>query len=547
MKKLFAVAGLLLAAPLLAAHPAPQGLVPLSGLRPVVACAMLGIGDLSGSTGAKTTITSSVEVAGDKPYCKVTGNIDPKITFEVRLPTLGWTQRYLQTGCGGLCGGLRINAEKAEGCTPVTNGEIVLASTDMGHQGMDMGWGDDAQQRADFAYRGVHVTALAAKSLIKAYYGKAPRYSYFSGCSDGGREALMEAQRYPDDFDGVAAGAPALNFTVQNSFYHAWMALSNTGPDGRSILNPADLVPLHLGALKACDKLDGLMDGQIDDPRTCHFDPASVGCGNRYPESGKCLTPVQVEAARRLYAGAHDAQGRKLVIGSVQPGSELSWTGVFIPRTPGGDIFGGRIALETINNLLFSPNPAAPLTLSNWKFDAATLSSLEAARKLYSADDPNLSAFAKRGGKLILWHGWSDPHISPLNTLDYYNEVGKAMGKAKRDAFTRLFLFPAMYHCSGGDGPSNFALLNALMAWVEGGAAPQVLIASRSTTTQDGLSNGARAASQPELASTRTRPVFAYPIVARYAGSGSIDEAANFKPFTPPTNPERYDWLGHRR
>ncbi len=534
LHKGLALTALSLLAPFWAAQAAPSRLAELPALKPSLACASLSSTDLSKAVGAKVLINAATEVAGEKPYCKVTGSIDPKINFEVRLPVQGWTQRYLQTGCGGLCGGIRLNADKAEDCTPVINGEIALASTDMGHQGMEMGWGSNAQQRADFAHRGVHLTALAAKALIKAYYGKAPRYSYFSGCSDGAREALMEAQRYPDDFDGIAAGAPALNFTVQNSFYHAWMALSNTRADGTSILNPADLVPLHKGALKACDAIDGLVDGQIDDPRRCKFDPVTVDCGNLYPESGKCLTSEQVAAARKLYAGARDAHGRKLVIGSVQPGSELSWTGVFIPRTPGGDIFGGRIALETINNLLFTPNPATPYTLASWKFDAATLASLEEARKLYNADDPNLSSFAKRGGKLILWHGWSDPHISPLNTLDYYQEVGKAMGMAKRGAFARLFLFPAMYHCAGGDGPSNFALLSALMSWVEGGAAPQVMIANN-------------ASKQAEQASTRSRPVYAYPVVARYSGKGSIDDAANFKPFTPTANPEQYDWLGKRR
>lgn len=177
------------------AAPANYALVPLTAILPVVVCERLGHIDLAPVTGAATT-QSARKVAGDHPYCEVTGTIAPAIRFEVRLPLAGWTQRFLETGCGGLCGMLRVEAERAEGCAPATDGSIVLASTDMGHQGMDPTWGADAQKRIDFAHRGVHVTVLAAKGLIQAFYGRAPRYSYFSGCSDGGREALIEAQRY---------------------------------------------------------------------------------------------------------------------------------------------------------------------------------------------------------------------------------------------------------------------------------------------------------------------------------------------------------------
>lgn len=550
---------------------AAPALANLSSLAPKISCDAMAKADISAAVGAPVSNLAASEVAGDKPYCKVTGTIAPKVNFEVRLPIKGWTQRYLQTGCGGLCGNLRINAEKAEGCAPVTNGEIALASTDMGHSGGKMGdesWATDQQARADFAHRGVHVTALAAKALIKVYYGKAPRYSYFSGCSDGGREALIEAQRYPGDFDGIAAGAPALNFTVQNSFYHGWNALSNTGEDGRAILNAPDLVPLHSAVLAACDTLDGLTDGQIDDPRVCKFDPATIQCAGEF-ESGKCLTAAQVAVVRKLYDGARDGSGKKLVIGGPQPGSELSWAGVYVPRQLGGPIFSEMIALGTMRWLLFD-QPRPELQLKDWRFDAEMLASLEPARALYNADNPNLSAFAARGGKLMLWHGWSDPHISPLNTLDYYARVGAAMTPAKRASFSRLFMLPAMYHCSGGEGPSDFALLNSLMSWVEGGKAPEMLVASRKAQTMEGLTGPGPRPSGPNAGgnpvgmpptrpdgppsgmltqlgtptSPRTRPVYAYPIVARYKGSGSIDEAANFKPLTPPARDDRAIWLG---
>ena len=202
-----------------------------------------------------------------------------------------------------------------------------------------------------------------------------------------------------------------------------------------------------------------------------------------------------------------------------------------MPREPGGTIFSGTIALETLRDLLFTPNPPSDYALADWRFDAATLASLEPARALYNAEDPNLAPFHAHGGKLLLWHGWSDPHISPLNTLDYYARVGRTLGTAKRNAFVRLFLFPAMYHCQGGEGPSDFPLLAALMRWVEQGTAPQSFVARREA------SPGAAA---------RTRPIFAYPAVARYRGTGAIDDAASFVRFLPKRGNEQYPWLGAR-
>jgi hypothetical protein len=537
------------------------GLADLAPVKPIVACEALTKIALAPATGAPTTIASAKLVEGAKPYCEVRGTISPAITFEVRLPPV-WTQRYLQTGCGGLCGSLRVNAEKADGCAPVTNGETALASTDMGHQQSggpgNASWADEPQTRADFAHRGVHVTALAAKALIGAYYGQAPRFSYFSGCSDGGREALIAAQRYPGDFDGIAAGAPALNFTVQNSFFHAWQALSNTGPDGQAVLNTGDLPVLHRAVLASCDRLDGLEDGQITDPRQCRFNPAVVQCkGPAQP--GQCLTPAQVAVARKFYDGPRTVDGRRITAGGPVFGSELSWAGVYVPRAPGGGIFSKTIALETLRYLLWEPGTRAKMELADLKFDAATFASLNAARKLYSADNPDLSPFAARGGKLLMWHGWSDPHISPANTIDYWNKVGAKMTPAKRDAFARLFLIPTMYHCSGGEGPSDFPLLNTLMAWVEGGTAPDMLIARRASMTMEGPPGppggrppvatggpplGAVASGPPPL--PRTRPIYAYPAVAKYKGSGSIDEVSSFEKAMPRRPADPIVWLGNK-
>jgi feruloyl esterase len=545
---------MLLAATPAAAQRAPA-LAQLASVPPVTSCASLASLDLAPVTGASTTLAAR-EVAGNHPHCAVTGTIAPAIRFEVRLPLAGWTQRYLQTGCGGLCGNLRINPVKAAGCTPVTDGSIVLASTDMGHQGMDPSWGANPQQREDFAHRGVHLTALAAKALIKAFYGRPQRYAYFSGCSDGGREALIEAQRYPDDFDGIAAGAPALNFAAQNSFHHGWLAHSNMGADDMPLLTAVDMPLLHQAVLAACDALDGLTDGQITDPRLCRYDPAPLLCkGEAQP--GKCLTNDQITAVRRIYTGASTAEGQKLEVGAILPGSEMEWIGVFVPTGKSAPIMSARFADDTINHLLFTPNPAPPFTIASFPFDAAMHAREAQARRLYNADNPDLAPFAAHGGKLILWHGWADPHISPINTIDYYARIGRKMGETARRQTVRMFLFPGMGHCSGGSGPDEFGMLAALMAWTETATAPDVLIAHRATPAANGPPPGAPPPAAAMLGPPpsrnqadlppRSRPVFPYPAVARYAGKGSIDESGNFIPTMPPPADDITDWIGKGR
>lgn len=275
-----------------------SSLADLRVVAPVIECSQLKTFDLTGPLGAKARIREVTAVRDGRPapYCRVLGTIDPAIQFEVRRPLSNWTQRFLQTGCGGLCGNLNINVGRTDGCPPATKGEIALASTDMGHSnGPGRGNGDpvwaaeNPQTQIDFAYRAEHLTAVAAKALIRQYYGQAPKYSYFSGCSDGGREALMEAQRYPEDFNGIAAGAPAMNFITQNTFYHGWNAVKNTGPDGQAILTADKLPILHRAVLDACDELDGLKDGFISNPPACKFDPAVTVCRPGQDEAS-CLT-----------------------------------------------------------------------------------------------------------------------------------------------------------------------------------------------------------------------------------------------------------------
>ncbi|MEV6844419.1 tannase/feruloyl esterase family alpha/beta hydrolase [Actinoplanes sp. NPDC051411] len=335
----------------------------------------------------------------------------------------------------------------------MTGGQIASATTDMGHQGQtDGSWAaDNPQAIIDFAYRAEHVTAQTAKAIIAKFYGKRPAYSYFDGCSDGGREALMEAQRYPGDFDGIAAGAPAQDMDVQNIFHHAWNVLTNVDGTGRYILLADKLPLIHQAVLAA----------------------------------STCLTTAEAGVVRRLHNGAVTADGKRLEPAvSHEWGSELDWT-LFIPSS-----------------------------------------------SYLSALDPDLSRFQRDGGKLVLWHGWGDQHISPQGTIEYYDAVQKTLGAKTTDSFAKFFLFPGVAHCGGGTGPNVFDVLTPVMAWTESGRTPTRIVAS--------LTDSAGAV-------TRTRPVYPFPAVARYDGTGSIDSASNFVSYTPrhPVQDD-FNWLGAR-
>jgi len=508
---------------LLAASLASVG--PRAETRP---CADLLAVDLTDVGGAGSRVSRAAEAEdGGVAVCAVEGTLAPSIGFKVRLPLATWTGRYLQAGCGGLCGMTSLRVGAADGCAPLEASGFVVASTDMGHQGMGGDFGRDPQKREDFAHRAVHLTAVAVKKIIRAFYGRDAERSYFSGCSDGGREALVEAQRYPADFDGIVAGAPALNFQVQNSLYHAWQARSNTGSDGRAVLVASRLPLLHDAVVKACDGLDGQPDGLIADPRLCRFDPAKIQCASTATDTAGCLTAAEVEAARKLYDGPRDAStGRRLTIGGPQPGSELSWAGVFVPRSAGEAIFSERIALDAMRSLIFETNPPADFGLGDVRFDLATFDRLRARHPLFDATDPDLSAFAARGGKLILWHGWSDPHISPLNTIAYHEAVEKTMGKARAAAFERLYLLPGVYHCAGGEGPSLVDFLTPVLNWVEEGAAPDAVL-----TRSPGPG-------------VRSRPVFPYPARAAYSGQGDPSDAASYRRGAPLFTGASPEWAG---
>ena len=532
---------LLLANTALDASEDQPGPLPLDIVKPVMDCADLRGTDLTAIGGAGSRITATSETSSNGiAFCSVEGTLAPSIGFRVDLPTESWSQRYMQVGCGGLCGRVSLKIGAADGCQTFADGGFALATTDMGHQGSDTDWGPDPQKRADFAYRSLHLTSQTAKTLIARFYGQAEQFSYFNGCSDGGREALIMAQRFPDEFDGIIAGASAMSFQVQNSLYHGWQARANTGPDGKPVLLAAKLPVLHRAVVAACDGLDGQKDGLLAAPGMCQFDPQSVACEAGATDTTNCLTADEVAAVRKLYDGPRDpATGERLTIGGPQYGSELAWEGVFVPTSADQPIFSSTVAMQAMQHLIFETDPSAGFTLADMQFTRATFDTLKARHPLYDATNPDLSAFADSGGKLILWHGWSDPHISPINTIAYHEAVQRQMGTEKTETFARLYVLPGVNHCSGGEGPSLIDLVTPMMAWVERGEAPDAIITRQDTSgvgnsfgqpdTPSGTATTTEAATDAVSVPARSRPVYPYPLVAEYDGKGDPEEATSYR------------------
>ncbi len=495
---------------------------PLAIVKPTVSCASLAAVSLTEIGGVGSTISSATEgtvtVNGSAlKFCTVEGTLAPAVGFRVRLPMEGWTQRALDIGCGGLCGNISASAVPATSynCPLVQQGGFVLASTNMGHTNAEATWSQDPQRRVDFAYRGVHVTRLAARKLTQAFYGQAEKYAYFVGCSDGGREALMAAQRYPQDYNGIVAGAPAFLFNIQNSLHHGWLARSNRDnglTTGNIVLYPAKAAVLHAAVVKACDALDGQTDGLLSDPRLCRFDPATIQCPAGASDTSACLTAAEVATAKKFYEGPRDPQSnRRILAGGPQYGSELNWAGVFVPGSATATSLFSDNIVEGARYLIFTD--ATPPAINDFQFTEAYYSKLRPRHTLNDATSADLSAFKAAGGKLILWHGWADQHISPINTIGYYEALQKTMGQSALDGFMRLYLAPGVSHCGGGEGLPNMDLVSAVIDWTEKGTAPDAITTYRTDSAG---------------AVTATRPMYPYPALARYSGSGDINAAASF-------------------
>jgi hypothetical protein len=496
-------------------------------VAPIVDCAMLAGKDFSHvSEGAARIQSAAVEPATAQraEFCLVKGYVAPTIQFELRLPTKTWTGRYLQGGCGGNCGVIvnfvapRCDSAMAYG------GAFAVGFENSGHVGGDGVWALGGQQvREDFAFRAAHAFAAAAKAIIASYYGQLPVFSYFQGCSDGGREAMVETQRYPLDFNGVVAGSPA--FAIAEAMERfIWEARWGRDDQGTLVLDAPAAALLHDAVLKACDALDGARDGQIDDPRRCHFDPGTLLC--RHDQSPRlCLTALQAEVARKFYSGPIDENGRHLFYGGEPYGSELSWTERYALAAAGGAMFD-----DAVKNMMFQGSLDANASVKSWRFDLQTFGELSRRGAVYDAPNPDLRAFRDGGGKLILWQGFADPAAGAFGLPDYYQRVGQIVGgleSARR--FARMFLIPGVYHCAGGYVPYEEDMLGTMVAWVERGAAPDQVMA----TAQ--LMGGA----------LRRRPVFAYPVQARYRGHGDVNDPAAFSARSPTAPPnDLYDWAG---
>jgi hypothetical protein len=525
--------------------------VPMQSL-PSNSCSALTQRDFAAIPDAPTAIFSAqiIPAATQTPeYCEVKGYVTPQIQFEMRLPTQNWNRRYLQVGCGGYCGSLRASPES----NTALNQNFAVAFDNSGHVGGGIGatsalWGlDRPQLRIDFGYRSEHVMSIAAKAIATAYYGNAPSYYYFQGCSNGGRQALMEAQRYPKDFNGIIAGAPAAIQAPLNGEYETWNARANQDAQGNSILPIDKLALIHQAALTNCDGKDGLVDGQITDPRVCTFKPESLRCnGDR--NAANCLTTAEIAVVNKIYGGAVDRQGRLLYPGSQTIGSELGWAGSSVSRD-GVQPFAAEISNSYLKYLAFPKSPPASFSYKDWQFTAEGFERLRPLGEVYNATNPNLEEFRDRGGKLILYHGWADPAIPPQGTITYYQAVQDTLGSlADVQSFARLFMLPGVYHCKGGTGPSRVDWLTPIVAWVEQNNSPTKIIASQTAndSASGGFSNPTEGATNNNPTIVRTRPIFPYPMQAKYNGQGSIDDAVNFVAEMPfPTPNDRIDWIGN--
>jgi feruloyl esterase len=456
-------------------------------------------------------------------FCRVTADAKPTadsdIKIEVWLPSTGWNGKFRGQGNGGFAGQIDYRSL----ALAVSQG-YASAATDTGHaaDGTDATWAlGHPELIIDFAYRAIHEMTVIGKATVKAFYGAAPQRAYFASCSNGGRQALMEAQRYPEDYDGILAGAPANYWThlLASALYDAQV----TTLDPASYI-PSSKVPAIAKAVnEACDAMDDVSDGVLNDPRQCHFDPARMLC--KAADSDACLTQPQVTALKKLYEGAHDSKGKEIFPGFLPGGEDGGggWSLWITGRAPGQSLlfaFGGGYFSDMVYDT------------GNWDYKKANLDDALVASdikfyRVFNATETNLKPFESRGGKLIIYHGWNDAAISALNSINYYEAVQNKMGKQEADSFLRLFMVPGMQHCGGGPGPdvfgqSGFSTPNdpqhniymALEQWVEKGASPSTVIA----TKQPGEGSAVKV----------TRPLCAYPEVAKYKGTDDTNDAANF-------------------
>jgi Tannase and feruloyl esterase len=466
---------------------------------------------LASVTLPNTTIESATVDSNNPNICRVvTTTTHPptgdKVRVWIAIPTANWNGRFLGTGGGGFSGGgpAGVNQPFALG--------FAAGATDAGHEDGSAAFGLDAsgklnwQAIRDFAHVGIHEMTVTGKALTQALYGVAPRRSYFNGCSTGGRQGLMEAQRYPADYDGIAAAAPAINWSnlMMQSLWGSMLMKTASNP-----IPACKLAAATAAAVNACDSLDGVKDGVIEDPRLCTFDPKTL-VGTTAADCG-AFTQADADIIRQIWQGPTREDGSHLWYGQSR-GADLNALAASRGTPLAPQAFG------------FSADWMRYFITQNAQFDWTTMTpasyqrywdqSAEQYGIVISTDNPDLTAFRDRGGRAIIWHGWADQLITAEGTIDYYTRVQQRMGGAEKTSeFVRLFLAPGVAHCNGGPGPAPTGVLDALLSWTEDGKAPETLTAVR--RDQAGVV-------------TRSRPLCQYPLVAKYKGTGSTDDAANF-------------------
>ena len=478
---------------------------------------------------ARRETPAEIEIYQHLPaFCHVKATLTPSkdsdIKIEVWLPVSGWNGKFRGQGNGGFAGEIAYD----DLAYSVAQG-YASGGTDTGHSagGTDASWALNHPEKViDFGNRAMHEMTVKSKAIVEAFYGRAPRHSYLAACSDGGREALMEAQRFPADYDGILAGAPANNWThlLTNAVVNA-QALTATPA---SYIPPSKIPAISAAVLASCDKSDGVSDGIVSNPQSCKFDPAAMLC--KGADATTCLTAPQVATMKTLYAGSHDSTG-KLIFPGYLPGSEEG------PNGWGSWIFGETSTQSAM--YLFGTGFFSNMVYSDPKWDyksftvdAGLKAAIDKTSQALDSVNPDLKPFIKRGGKLILYHGWNDPAISALNTINYYEAALKTTGSSEVKSSVRLYMAPGVQHCGGGPGPDSFGqfgstpsggpndpahdMYAALERWVEEGQAPDRIIASK-------LEGEGSTRHQ-----TMTRPLCPYPQAAQYNGSGDTNDAANF-------------------
>jgi hypothetical protein len=460
-------------------------------------------------------------------HCRVTGLLSPEIAFEVSLPAK-WNGRFYMIGNGGHAGEALDDAGRVAQRNTALQLGFAFAQTNTGHDARKEPGAtfvlSNPQKAIDYAYRAVHLTATTAKEITKDYYGKAVSRAYWNSCSNGGRQGLLEAQRFPEDFDGIVANAPWVDqtgFTIG--------AMWNQKALSEEALKDAPVTPAKLAlvagkVMDKCDAIDGLKDGLIDDPRKCDFDPARDVPACTAADAPDCLTAPQAAAIAKVYSGPM-SNGKPFFPGYM-PGSEAVMTGLFgggtgsgwmnviVTTQPDAKPADFNLAENTMRYLVHKP-PQADYDYKTFNFDR-DIHLLDDWSKLADAKNPDLSKFKKHGGKLLITFGWADSILQPLMGVNYYEQAVAKNGSDTPDFF-RLFMVPGMEHCGGGVGPDRHDPMTAMVDWVEKGKAPASMVASRVVNDQV----------------VRTRPLCPYPQVARYSGQGSIDDASNFRCMAP--------------